>query len=550
MGETTVIRNSPAGQRPGALRHILAAMLLLACATPALASDRVALVLGNNDYKFAPKLTNPVNDAKGIAAALRSGGFEVIDAYNVGAQQLQDTLDTFAKKVVSARIGLIYFAGHGIQFQGNAYLVPIDVDLSDERDVRKTMSSDYFMRDASRASELGIVILDACRDNPFVKQIAESAGPSRSLDLGRGLSKVNGLPKKSLIGYATQAGNVALDGDGANSPFATALMKYLPTPNKDIRLVFGAVRDDVLKATDGKQEPYIYGSLGGDEVYLVPAASRPAVSSSTQPVPPTPAAAPRVVPAVLSIPNNTGAISGDYFAWRSALEQNDWDAVQSIKASSGNGIFSLLADFLIAQQAPGVLPRAALARLQTNPLNLAQLPRNGLVAIQRSLRDLNFYGGDIDGTPSASTVSAFRQFTRSESGTENIAIASLVALGERASTRDSLSELTGTWSGRYEYPDRRPGVNFDMNLIFSQGKISGSIIEPNTFGKPTAKNLYANFSGSVTGDQIQWVKKYDGTGGVSHSVSYSGKLDRVNHRVVGTWTIKNFSGTFQLALSR
>jgi hypothetical protein len=232
------------------------------------AGDGIALIIGNNDYAHAPELRNARSDAKRIAKVMKGLGYDVIEAYDADARKMAEAMDEFADKVKSARIGLVYYAGHGIQYQGDAYLVPVDLDLNSERDLRKTVPADYLVSDAAKASELGIVILDACRDNPFVKQIAEDLGPTRSMAVGRGLSRINAAPARSLIAYATQAGSVALDGSGENSPYAVSLAEHLNTPNLDVRLIFGAVRDEVVKLTDGKQEPYVYGSLGGDEIYL------------------------------------------------------------------------------------------------------------------------------------------------------------------------------------------------------------------------------------------------------------------------------------------
>jgi hypothetical protein len=123
-----------------------------------------------------------------------------------------------------------------------------------------------------------------------------------------------------------------------------------------------------------------------------------------------------------------------------------------------------------------------------------------------------------------------------------------VLLGEQAATRPGQSRLTGSWRGRYEYSDTRPGVDFELNMTVSQGKITGFVSEPNTFGDKTSKNLYANLVGQISGNAIGWTKRYDGTGGQSHAVEYRGTLDRKARRIVGRWTIGAASGAFQMSL--
>ncbi len=255
--------------------HMLVAYVLLAVTfafawiSPLAAAGKVALVIGNNTYVHAPVLANPVNDAKAVATVLRRIGFEVLEHYDVRKADTGQIMEDFAKQAEAADIGLVYFAGHGIQVSGATYLVPVDVSLESDRDLRKLIPADYFLQDASQAKTVGVVILDACRDNPFIKRLSEATAATRSVSVGRGLSRINDVPRKGLIAYATQAGNVALDGTGAkNSPYAAALVKHLSAPDKDIRLVFGAIRDEVIETTGRRQEPYTYGSLGGEPIYL------------------------------------------------------------------------------------------------------------------------------------------------------------------------------------------------------------------------------------------------------------------------------------------
>ena len=507
---------------------------------PARASDGVALIIGNNDYAHAPQLRNARKDAERIAKVMKGVGYDVIEAYDADAEKMAEAMDQFADKVKSARIGLVYYAGHGIQYRGDAYLVPVDLNLNSERDLRKTVPAEYLVTDAAKASELGVVILDACRDNPFVKQIAEDLGPTRSMAVSRGLARVNDAPAKSLVAYATQAGSVALDGSGENSPYAVSLAEHLATPNLDVRLIFGAVRDEVVKLTDGKQEPYIYGSLGGDEIYL---SRRKGGNSSGG----------QGILASADIPNigNVASLPQDFVAWKGALSADKWQVLQGFAATYPESLFAAIARLLIAQEAAYERPSQALAGEAAVRVTLTALPTQSIAAIQAALRSLDFSSEANNGTPSPKLKAALAAFAEAQAGGSAPTLGVLAALAERAAIRGAASPLTGSWKGHYEYPSGsgRTGVDFTQDLTFSQGLVTGYISEPNTFGDKTSKNLYASFSGAVSGNDIKWVKTYDGTGGVSHSVTYQGKLDRQARKIVGKWQIgAGWSGPFVLSL--
>ncbi|MGE3628212.1 MAG: caspase domain-containing protein, partial [Hyphomicrobiales bacterium] len=324
------------------MARIVAVTLLLlglfAASLPAaLAADKVALVVGNNQYAHAPRLLNPSRDARAIAGTLRSIGFDVMEHYDVDKKAMDTAMEEFARKARDARIGLVYYAGHGIQVHGNAYLVPVDVALEDDRDLRRLVPADYLMQDASKASSLGVVILDACRDNPFLKRIAEASGATRSMVVGRGLARISDVPKNTLIAYATQTGNVALDGDGENSPYAAALIKHLPAPGKDVRLIFGAVRDEVISVTGHQQEPYTYGSLGGEAIVIN---ESPAGAGEAVVVPPATGKT-AGIPGQGAGPRDSTALTSAYAAWRTAIDGNDWKRLDSL-AGKGS-LFALLA---------------------------------------------------------------------------------------------------------------------------------------------------------------------------------------------------------------
>ena len=161
---------------------------------------------------------------------------------------------------------MIYYAGHGVEVGGINYLVPVDGRLKDDRDVQdEAVPLERVLASVENASKLRLVILDACRDNPFLVSMRRT---SASRSIGRGLTSIE--PEGGvMVAYAAKHGQVAFDGDGTGSPFATALVKRLSTPNLEISMLFRMVRDDVLNATGRKQEPYVYGSLPGESLYFM-----------------------------------------------------------------------------------------------------------------------------------------------------------------------------------------------------------------------------------------------------------------------------------------
>ncbi|MEY9915358.1 putative caspase-like protein [Bradyrhizobium japonicum] len=244
-------------------------LALLFGAAPALAGKRVALVLANSSYQYAPSLANPVNDGAVMAKTLKDAGFEVVESrHDLSALETRRVLRDFADATRDADIAVVYYAGHGIEVEGSNYLIPVDAKLERDTDVYdQGLSLDRVLVTVKPARQLRLVILDACRDNPFGKTMKRTVV---SRGIGRGLAQVEPNSPNTLIAYSAKAGFTAQDGDGANSPFTVALSKHLTTPGLDVRRAFGFVRDDVLKSTGNKQEPFVYGSLGGEDVPLVP----------------------------------------------------------------------------------------------------------------------------------------------------------------------------------------------------------------------------------------------------------------------------------------
>jgi uncharacterized caspase-like protein len=248
---------------------LLAAALMLA-GEPAFAEKRVALVIGNAAYQNAPRLPNPVNDGATVASTLKDAGFDVVDSrHDLGAADTRRALRDFADRARDADIAVVYYAGHGIEVDGGNYLIPVDAKLERDTDVYdEALSLDRVLLAVEPAKKLRLVILDACRDNPFAKTMKRTVA---SRAIGQGLAKIEPTSPNLLIAYSAKAGSTAADGDGKNSPFTFALSRHLTTPGLDVRRAFGYIRDDVMKTTNNRQEPFVYGSLGGEDVPLVAA---------------------------------------------------------------------------------------------------------------------------------------------------------------------------------------------------------------------------------------------------------------------------------------
>jgi hypothetical protein len=224
---------------------------------------RVALVIGNGHYEHVPTLPNAVNDAEALANALTETGFQSVTLKtDLTREQILSALASFAKLADSADWAAVYYSGHGIEFRGLNYMIPIDAKLKADRDVDlEAVDVSKVLSAIEAAKKLRLVILDACRDNPFLNKMKRTIA-TRSIN--RGLSPME-PDAGMLIVYAAKHGETALDGDGKNSPFATALINRIRTPNLELRRLFDLVRDDVLAMTSRRQQPFSYGSLSGSE---------------------------------------------------------------------------------------------------------------------------------------------------------------------------------------------------------------------------------------------------------------------------------------------
>jgi len=308
-------------------RFFFVAALLLVC-HPASAEKRVALVVGNSNYKNAAVLPNPVNDAAAIASTLKGAGFDIVDSrLDLSAAEMRRVLRDFADQARDSDVAVVYYAGHGLEIEGTNYLIPTDATLQRDTDIYdEAFSLDRILQAIEPAKQLRLVIVDACRNNPFAEKMKRRVS-SRSVS--RGLARIDPPTTNTLVAFAAKAGLTALDGNSKNSPYATALVKHIATPGLDVRRAFGFVRDDVLQATGYRQEPYVYGSLGGADVALVPVA----------PVAPVPLTSTPTV-------NPQSEIRRDF---ELALQVGNKDALNAFLAQYPEGYYASLAKLQLAK---------------------------------------------------------------------------------------------------------------------------------------------------------------------------------------------------------
>ena len=287
------------------LSLILAFAALLASAAPALAEKRVALVIGNSEYQSVPRLDNPANDAKLVAKTLRGLGFALVgdDAQlDLDKAHFDSALQAFGNQVLGADVALFYYAGHGLQLAGKNFLVPVEANPTKEADVYLQMvdTSIVLSQMEGSGTKLNIVLLDACRNNPFGGRSLRAAGG--------GLAQMQ-APEGTLISYATQPGNVALDGRDGDSPYTKALVATMARPGLGLFDTFNEVGLAVKQATGGQQQPWLSSSpieggfsfVGSPKVVVAEApANAPPVVATAQGGEP----APRTAPAAPSAPDS------------------------------------------------------------------------------------------------------------------------------------------------------------------------------------------------------------------------------------------------------
>ena len=287
---------------------VIALLMGLAAAPASADGKRVALVVGNSAYRNVPELPNPANDAGAVAAALNRLGFSVTLIANASFEEMRRGLIALGREAAGADMAVMYFAGHGMEMSGENWLIPIDAELKKDIDAEnEAISLRSVMLQVSNTTSLGLVVLDACRNNPFAAKMHRALA-LRAATAG-GLGRIEPVGNV-LVAYAARDGTTALDGDGRNSPFTTALLHNIETPGIEVTFMFRNVRDDVMEATRNEQQPFVYGSLSRRAIYLAgdpPSADQastkqanasPAVAgapSTTAPAPPPSAIDPALV---------------------------------------------------------------------------------------------------------------------------------------------------------------------------------------------------------------------------------------------------------------
>jgi len=250
---------------------LIGILLWQGMALSALATERVALVIGNGKYRAFGTLSNPINDAQDIAQALKSLGFKVIYKQDASQRVMQQAVNQFIRQLRKDSISVFYYAGHGTQHAGENYLIPVDFRGKSEHDYeQKAIMAYQILADMkAKGSSTSIMILDACRNNPLAKKSS-----TRSLRRGGATSGLASMPEMSgsYIAFSTSPGKVAYDGDGRNSPYAHHLIRFMKEPIP-IEIMFKRVRTAVMEETlnkdEGTQVPWERSSLVGTDFCFV-----------------------------------------------------------------------------------------------------------------------------------------------------------------------------------------------------------------------------------------------------------------------------------------
>lgn len=314
---------------------------------------RVALVIGNGKYPGTP-LKNPANDARDMAAALRKIGFDVIERTDVTQKEMNRAIAQFGNKLTAETVALFFYAGHGMQVRGKNYIIPIDAQIETENAVRAEAVDVDTVLDQLSASPLNVVILDACRNNPFER---------RFRSVGGGLAQME-APKGTLIAYATAPGKVASDGDGRNGIYTQELLKIIATPHLPVEQAFKRVRANVARATGDNQVPWESSSLTGDFYFSRTASTAPPAGSPI----PLNGVAERTDPAVIelafwdSIKNSTAP--SDFQAYLDKYPEGHFSELAKTRRQQGKleiasapGIGTASPTRPLDESATGVKPR-------------------------------------------------------------------------------------------------------------------------------------------------------------------------------------------------
>ncbi|GGZ11961.1 caspase family protein [Novosphingobium colocasiae] len=282
---------------------VIAALLFIICglvqpAQAQAAGAKVALVIANARYQSYRPLANPASDARLMQQTFQSLGFTVTLVENADRATMVRALKDFGVRARGADMATVYYAGHGIEVKNVNYLIPVDAQLKDETDAElEAVPLETVLSYIKSARTLRLIILDACRENPFAATMQTASGSTRSLGMSRGLMPIE-PGGQSLVLYAAKAGSLAADGDTGNSPFARALSARLAEPGVEIGMTLRRVRDDVMRQTHNRQEPFTYGSLSSDAIYLKQSVAPVSAAALASPVAPVSSSA--VPPAAMT----------------------------------------------------------------------------------------------------------------------------------------------------------------------------------------------------------------------------------------------------------
>lgn len=305
---------------------------LLLTASPSLAQERrVALIVGVGGYRNVPALANPPNDARDLGAVLDRLGFETETLVDPDRLALEAGVRRLGQRARGADAAFFFFAGHGLEAGGRNWLLPAPADIRSDRDLRfEALDLDSVLEQLDGAARLSILVLDACRDNPFRKRLQAS---------GRGAPAASGLGQASatvgtLLAFATAPGTVADDGRGRNSPFTTALLKRIETPGLEIRQLMAEVRREVREATQGRQVPWENSALEGSFYFRAAATSAPTPAAAAPPAAAVAAGAPAP---------GTAAPGAETVFWESVRSSRNPGDLRAYLARFPNGVFASLA---------------------------------------------------------------------------------------------------------------------------------------------------------------------------------------------------------------
>ena len=410
-----------------AFAALAAFLVFVALPGPAAADTdkRVALVIGNGAYKTAPQLDNPPLDAKAVAASLKRLGFQVIEGYDLTMAQMRTTVGQFSAALPDAKAAIVYYAGHGVSVDEENYLLPTDIVLRSPADLDfGAISISLILKQMKREDRVNVVILDACRDNPFAADLARSV--TRSVVGVRGLSRVDGdLARGTLIAFASDPKSTALDGlPGEHSPFTKALIDHLEDPAVSIDTVMNRVRSEVWETTKNKQLPWVNTSIIG-EFSLNPQAVTTTAVASLGPSAASPAPSPA--------PGDK--FSQENLIWESAQHSNLAGDYQAYLDAYPNGVFAPMAKNRIASltaapessgrvapivpEAPAAVPPPALkgeiGTIETEKaLKLSIADRK---EIQQRLVVMEFYSGPTSGVFGDKTRAAIADWQKGHQAT-------------------------------------------------------------------------------------------------------------------------------------